>query len=450
MVIVMTPTTKLLKAARKTKLLNSLAARPVFALLLVLMAPAGAMLAQTPQERAWDILRAGVSQKSAGKRTQAVRALRLLPGDTEAEGMAQAALQDRKPEVRAAAATAIGLMGSKAAIPGLKKALSDRKPAVVLAAAHSLQVLNDPAGYQVYYEVLTRERKSTEGLVDQQMETLKDRKKMSELGFEEGLSFIPFADIGFSATKEMLKDDASPVRAAAARSLINDSDPRIGQALVRAASDKSSMVRASALLAIAKRGDPQLLDAIVPALSDKNGVVRCTAAAAVIRLTTVAELEKDVKVTSDGKVGSPNSNEQETDSQSAMVWTNDGLEKLHSLGLISIVGSIDGERPTPAPAPRPYVRTQDPEWYAVQAAKLREELERRQSQLQEYRQAIDDARSLRKTTGGINLDEGDLALTPEEGIEILERHVDEVQTEINELEDLARRHDIPPGTLRGQ
>jgi HEAT repeat protein len=414
------------------------------------MAPAGAMLAQTPQEQAWNILRAGVNEKSTGKRTQAVRALRLLPGDTEAEGMAQAALQDRKPEVRAAAATAIGLMGSKAAIPGLKKALSDRKPAVVLAAAHSLQVLNDPAGYQVYYEVLTRERKSTEGLVDQQMETLKDRKKMSELGFEEGLSFIPFADIGFSATKEMLKDDASPVRAAAARSLINDSDPRIGQALVRAASDKSSMVRASALLAIAKRGDPQLLDAIVPALSDKNGVVRCTAAAAVIRLTTVAELEKDVKVTSDGKVGSPNSNEQETDSQSAMVWTNDDLEKLHSLGLISIVGSIDGERPTPAPAPRSYVRAQDPEWYAVQAAKLREELERRQSQLQEYRQAIDDARSLRKTTGGINLDEGDLALTPEEGIEILERHVDEVQTEINELEDLARRHDIPPGTLRGQ
>jgi hypothetical protein len=28
--------------------------------------------------------------------------------------------------------------------------------------------------------------------------------------------------------------------------------------------------------------------------------------------------------------------------------------------------------------------------------------------------------------------------------------VNEVQTEINALEDLARRHDIPPGTLRGQ
>jgi len=307
----MTAAERTLTAAQKMKLLISLVARPTYALLLVLTAHAGALLAQTPQQQAWDILRAGVNQKSAGKRTQAVRALRLLPGDTEAAELAQAALQDRKPEVRAAAATAIGLMGSKAAISGLKTALSDRKPAVALAAAHALQVLNDPAGYQVYYEVLTGERKSTEGLVGQRMETLKDRKKMAELGFEEGLAFIPFADIGFSATKAILKDDASPVRAAAARSLVNDSDPRIGQALVRAASDKSWIVRASALLAMAKRGDSQLLDAIVPAMSDKNGVVRYTASAAVIRLGTVAELDKDADATSNAKVGSPNSNEQE-------------------------------------------------------------------------------------------------------------------------------------------
>jgi hypothetical protein len=140
----------------------------------------------------------------------------------------------------------------------------------------------------------------------------------------------------------------------------------------------------------------------------------------------------------------------ETGSHNAMVWTNDDLEKLHSRGLISIVGRIEEGSPKEIPPPRPYVKTQDPEWYATQAAKLHAELERRQNQLSEYRQAIDDVRSLRKTTGGISLDEGDLATTPEEGIEILERHVDEVQTEINELEDLARRHDIPPGTLRGQ
>jgi hypothetical protein len=133
-----------------------------------------------------------------------------------------------------------------------------------------------------------------------------------------------------------------------------------------------------------------------------------------------------------------------------MVWTNEDLEKLHSLGLISIVGRIDEQRQAPERPPRTYLKTDDAEWYAAQAAKLRDELEHKQTQLREYQQAIDDARSLRKSTGGVNLDEGDIAISPEEGIEILERHVNEVQSDMDALEDLARRHDIPPGTLRGQ
>src|SRR6202049_1508073 len=162
------------------------------AVLLVFMTHTEALLAQTPQQQAWDILRAGVNEKSTGKRTQAVRALRLLPGDPEALEMAQRALQDQKPEVRAAAATALGLVGSKVSIPVWKKALSDKEPSVVLAAAHALQVLNDPAGYEVYYEVLTGERKSAKGLVAQGTETLKNRKQMAKFGFEEGLGFIPY------------------------------------------------------------------------------------------------------------------------------------------------------------------------------------------------------------------------------------------------------------------
>jgi HEAT repeat protein len=263
---------------------------------LVLPVHTPVLRAQTPQEHAWDILQAGVNEKTTAKRVQAVRALRLLPGDPEATEMAQRALQDRNHQVRAAAATALGLMGSKVSIPELKKALSDKDPTVVLAAAHALQVLNDPAGYEVYYELLTGERKSANGLAAQEMDTMKDPKKMAELGFEEGVGFIPFGEIGFSAAKAIAKDDTSPVRAAAARILVKDPDPRIGQALVRAASDKSRIVRASALLAIAKREDPELLNAIVPAMSDKNVVVRCTAAAAVIRLTTVAQRNKDVKL----------------------------------------------------------------------------------------------------------------------------------------------------------
>ena len=284
------------------KLLIPLSPRPgswtLLVSLLVIAIHNPALLAQAPPQRAWNILRAGLNEKSAGKRVQAVRALRLLPGNPEATEMAERALQDRKHEVRAAAATALGLMGSKGSIPELKKALTDKDPSVVLTAAHALQVLNDPAGYEVYYEVLTGERKSANGLVAQEMDTMQDPKKMAELGIEEGIGFIPFGGIGYSAAKAIAKDGTSPMRAEAARILVNDPDPRISQALVRAVSDKSWIVRASALLAIAKREDPEFLNAIVPAMSDKNGVVRSTAAAAVIRLTAVAERNKDAKRTS--------------------------------------------------------------------------------------------------------------------------------------------------------
>ncbi len=131
-----------------------------------------------------------------------------------------------------------------------------------------------------------------------------------------------------------------------------------------------------------------------------------------------------------------------TDSQNPVVWTNDDLARLHSLGLISIVGQIDEEKSKSASLPVRYVRTQDPEWYAEQAARLRDELEHRQAQLREYRQGLEDARSLRQTTGGINLDEGDIGITPEAGIEILQQRVNETQTELDALEDLARRNDM--------
>jgi len=139
-----------------------------------------------------------------------------------------------------------------------------------------------------------------------------------------------------------------------------------------------------------------------------------------------------------------------TDNQNAMVWTNDDLASLHLPGLICIAGRTKEETPKSASAPAPYAQTQNPAWYAGQAAKLRDELERRNAQLGGYRQAIKDARNLKAMAGGINLAEGDIGITPEAGIEILQERVNEAQTELDALEDLARRNDIPPGTLRGQ
>ena len=139
-----------------------------------------------------------------------------------------------------------------------------------------------------------------------------------------------------------------------------------------------------------------------------------------------------------------------TGSENTVLWTNDDLERLHSLGLISIVGQIDQEEPKPATARSEYVKTQDPEWYAEESARLRDELEHRRAELDRYRRAIEDARSLETATSGIDLDGGDIGITPQAGIENLQQRVSETETQLDGLEDLARRNDMPPGLLRGQ
>jgi division protein CdvB (Snf7/Vps24/ESCRT-III family) len=106
--------------------------------------------------------------------------------------------------------------------------------------------------------------------------------------------------------------------------------------------------------------------------------------------------------------------------------------------------------PTATPLPTPYLKTQDPVWYAEQAAELRDELEQRQAQLRQYQQALDDARNLKESDGGVDLVDGDFAITPEAGIETLQQRVSETKSEFDALEDLARSNGIAPGALRGQ
>ena len=258
--------------------------------LLVVIAAGAMALGQTPREKAWSVLDAGVKDKSPRTRATAARVLGLLTRDAKAAGLAQSALADNNSDVRIAAATALGQMGASGAIPALVAALDDKETGVVLAAANALLKLNHRAAYGVYYAVLTGQRKSGQGLVAEQMKTLKDRRKMAEFGFEEGIGFVPFAGIGYSAIRARTKDDVSPVRAAAAKVLAADPDPHSGEALAKAATDKSWLVRVAALDAIAERGDPRLLAAIQPALDDKNYSVKCTAAAAVIRLSAIGAL----------------------------------------------------------------------------------------------------------------------------------------------------------------
>jgi HEAT repeat protein len=244
---------------------------------------------QTPKVEAWQILDTACTGDKTSDRATAIRVLGLMPNNAKALKLAERALKDDKPEVRSAAAAALGDVKSRASIPKLRAALDDNDPLVALAAAHSLELMHDDSAYEVYYEVLTGQRKASRGLIASKTSILKDPKKVAQLGFEEGIGFIPFAGIGWGAIKAITTDDSSPVRAAAAKVLAKDPDPAAMKALADAVGDKSWLVRAAALEALAKRGDPSVLDTVQLYVSDENDAVKYTAAAAVLRLMAIKE-----------------------------------------------------------------------------------------------------------------------------------------------------------------
>ncbi|HYL16078.1 MAG TPA: HEAT repeat domain-containing protein [Terriglobales bacterium] len=230
-----------------------------------------------------------------GDRSIAVRVLGLLPDNPRARKMAEIALNDDKAEVRASAASALGEIRSRTSIPQLQKTLNDDDPSVALAAAHALILLKDDSAYQVYYEILTGERKAEKGLIASETSKLSDPKKLAQLGFEEGIGYIPFAGIGWGAIKALTKDDTSPVRAAAAKVLAHDPDPGTTETLAKATGDKSWLVQAASLEALAKRGDPSVLKTIGLYMDDNKPEVKYTAAAAVLRLMDIRDTGKPLQ-----------------------------------------------------------------------------------------------------------------------------------------------------------
>jgi HEAT repeat protein len=240
------------------------------------------------REHAWQILHDGLAENNGDKRAKAVNSLGLLTRNAEAEKAAVLALKDDKSNVRVAAASALGSMRALHAQPELESALDDDEPAVVLAVANSLMLLKDmDSAYEVYYGVLTGTTRTSKGLIKEQLKILKNKKKLAEIGIEQGIGFIPFAGFGYDAWKTIMKSDSSSVRAAAAKKLTHDPSPATADALVSATQDKNWLVRAAALEAISERGDKTLLPKINLSLDDEKDDVRFTAAACVAHLSTL-------------------------------------------------------------------------------------------------------------------------------------------------------------------
>ncbi len=99
---------------------------------------------------------------------------------------------------------------------------------------------------------------------------------------------------------------------------------------------------------------------------------------------------------------------------------------------------------TPVAQLEPYMQEQDPNWYVEQLAPLRAELGRVDSEMARLREFRASGAGM---MSGLVLDQPSLRLTPENEIEQLGLRRQELQRQIDELEDTARRNDIPPGFL---
>jgi HEAT repeat protein len=250
------------------------------------------------EQRAWAMFEAAAKSNSTTGREIGIRALGLLRGNSHARELAEGALEDPKPEVRVAAASALEEMHAVESIPKLQKMLSDGKISVVMAAAHALRSLkDDSSAYAVYFDILTGGRKPA-GMVEQQLDTLRNPRELAKIGLETGIGYVPFAGIGWDAWRYTHKKNPHPVRAIAASFLAHDPDPATGVALAEAIKDKDWIVRAAAIEALAQRGDPAFEGRIEYSFFDANAHVRYTAAAAVIRLSEIARSRKQTAKTS--------------------------------------------------------------------------------------------------------------------------------------------------------
>jgi HEAT repeat protein len=256
-----------------------------FALALFLSVPV--QKEQSPATKAWSVLRDGLSDSHSDKRSKAVQSLQIIKHDHEAEVLAEKALVDTAAEVRAEAAAVLGKQQARTALPKLRAALNDPEVKVVLSATEALYNLHDPAAYDVYYAILTGQRKSSQSLVQSQMAILKNPHQLEKLAFETGIGFVPFGSMGYEAWKTITHNGSAPVKAQAAERLAKDPDPKTKQALVDALFADNWQVRAAAATALANRGDAGMSKDLLPALDDTNDTVRYHVAAAIIELSTL-------------------------------------------------------------------------------------------------------------------------------------------------------------------
>jgi hypothetical protein len=141
------------------------------------------------------------------------------------------------------------------------------------------------------------------------------------------------------------------------------------------------------------------------------------------------------------------------DTAAPKVWTNEEIPLLREIAPISTFSASASSQANLAEAPsvaavasrQPYVKELDPDWYAQQRDTLQAQIDANQEQVRDIQQ-------IQQTGDGISnaipLDKNAPGLTPYATVEILQNHIAQVESQIGDLQDLARRNGIPPAAVR--
>ncbi len=244
----------------------------------------------TTVAEAWKLIAEGTSDQNLRKRIPALLALGSTGDRPEVARILEKALNDSHPEVRRAAAAALGKARVRSSIPSLKKALDDRSPSVRVSAARALWEMKDYSGSALFERIAMHqalpEEKGLRQEWHQAVSRANDPSYLFVTGMQEGAGMLlgPYS-FAIPVYRYLSKDRAAPARAAAA-TLLGDlhTDPAV-QALEMALVDEQAVVRAAAAIALGKSERPGEIVQLSPLLHDHNGVVRLSAAAAVARLS---------------------------------------------------------------------------------------------------------------------------------------------------------------------
>lgn len=235
----------------------------------------------------WKLQR--IKSKDPKARRRAVVELAAAGQPIHADQVA-AALEDAEPEVRVAAAQALGTFADDRVLSPLISALKDRKPEVRAAAVNSLRQLGDARAVGHLVLMLKDFNHTVRWQAAAALNALGWRPGNNAEFVMRSVALGQHEDAAVHGPEavemliQALEDRTCPRRHAAAAALGKTADSRAVPPLEAALNDEDRLVRVAAIEALSQMGNSQSASALLNLLKDGDAHVRATAIDALGRM----------------------------------------------------------------------------------------------------------------------------------------------------------------------